>query len=125
MESKNRDLGYIGRQQFKYKFNSTISSNSTLLCGDDLVYATNALLKLISGEIEGDDIDSLANKRIRGCGELLQDQLIRGIREFEIVMSRKLNLSVQNDSEIIWKLQKSNLSKCVSKSWKSFLPVEL
>lgn len=117
---KNRDLGYIGRQQFKYKFNSTISSNSTLLCGDDLVYATNALLKLISGEIEGDDIDSLSNKRIRGCGELLQDQLIRGIREFEIVMSRKLNLSVQNDSEIIWKLQKSNLSKCVSKSWKSF-----
>ena len=117
---KNRDLGNIGRQQFKQKFNSTIASNSSLLCGDDLVYATNALLKLVSGEIEGDDIDSLNNKRIRGCGDLLQDQLIRGLKEFEIVMGRKLNLSLQNDSEIVWKLQKSNLSKCVSKSWKSF-----
>ena len=117
---KNRDLGTIGRQQFKQKFNSTIDSNSTLLCGDDLVYATDALLKLITGDIEGDDIDSLNNKRIRGCGDLLQDQLIRGLREFEIVMARKLNLSLQNDSDIIWKLQKSNLSKCVSKSWKSF-----
>ena len=117
---KNRDLGNIGRQQFKQKFNSTIASNSSLLCGDDLVYATNALLKLVSGEIEGDDIDSLNNKRIRGCGDLLQDQLVRGLKEFEIVMGRKLNLSLQNDSEIVWKLQKSNLSKCVSKSWKSF-----
>lgn len=117
---KNRDLGTIGRQQFKQKFNSTIASNSTLLCGDDLVYATDALLKLITGDIEGDDIDSLNNKRIRGCGDLLQDQLIRGLREFEVVMARKLNLSLQNDSDVIWKLQKSNLSKCVSKSWKSF-----
>jgi DNA-directed RNA polymerase subunit beta len=117
---KNRDLGKIGREQFKQKFGSTINSNDTLLCGDDLVYATNALLKLIVGEIQGDDIDSLSNKRIRGCGDLLQDQLMRGLREFEVVMSRKLNLSVQNDSETIWKLQKSNLSKCISKSWKSF-----
>ena len=117
---KNRDLGTIGRQQFKQKFNSTIDSNSTLLCGDDLVYATDALLKLITGDIEGDDIDSLNNKRIRGCGDLLQDQLVRGLREFEVVMARKLNLSLQNDSDVIWKLQKSNLSKCVSKAWKSF-----
>ena len=117
---KNRDLGEIGREQFKQKFNSTISLKNTLLTGDDLVYSTNALLKLVSGEIQGDDIDSLTNKRIRGCGDLLQDQLVRGLREFETVMSRKLNLSVQMDSETIWKLQKSNLSKCISKSWKSF-----
>ena len=75
---------------------------------------------MVAGEIEGDDIDSLNNKRIRGCGDLLQDQLIRGLREFEVVMARKLNLSLQNDAETIWKLQKSNLSKSVSKSWKSF-----
>lgn len=117
---KNRDLGEIGREQFQQKFNMITNNQNTLLCGDDLVYATNALLKLVAGEIQGDDIDSLSNKRIRGCGDLLQDQLVRGLREFEIVMSRKLNLSIQNDSEVIWKLQKSNLAKCVSKSWKSF-----
>lgn len=117
---KNRNLGEIGRQQFRQKFNSTIVLHNTLLTGDDLVYATNALLKLVAGEIQGDDIDSLSNKRIRGCGELLQDQLVRGLREFELVMSRKLNLSIQNDSKIIWKLQKSNLTKCISKSWKTF-----
>lgn len=117
---KNRNLGFLGREQFRQKFQSTTPKSITLLNGDDLVRATEALIKLVCGEKQGDDIDSLNNKRIRGCGDFLKDQLVRGIREFETVLTRKLTLSVQNESETIWKLQKSSLSKYVSKSWKSF-----
>jgi len=117
---KNRNLGLLGREQFQQKFNSTAPKSNTLLNGDDLVRATGALIKLVSGERQSDDIDSLNNKRIRGCGDFLKDQLIRGLREFETILTRKLNLSVQNDSEYIWKLHKSSLSKYVSKAWKSF-----
>jgi len=117
---KNRNLGLLGREQFRQKFQSTTSKSITLLNGDDLLRATEALIQLFYGEKQGDDIDSLNNKRIRGCGVFLKDQLIRGVKEFETVLTRKLTLSIQNDSENIWKLQKSSLSKYVSKSWKSF-----
>lgn len=117
---KNRNLGKLGREQFQQKLGSQNSIMNTLLNADDMIQATQALLQLISGEKSGDDIDSLLNKRIRGCGEFLQDQLIRGLREFETVLTRKLNLTPHQDSKSIWKLQKSNLSKCVSKAWKSF-----
>jgi len=117
---KNRNLGLLGREQFRQKLRSITPNSNTYVTGDDMVRATQALLQLVCGEKQGDDIDSLNNKRIRSCKDFLKDQLIRGLREFEIVLTRKLSLTIQNDSENIWKLQKSSLAKAVSKSWKSF-----
>jgi DNA-directed RNA polymerase subunit beta len=118
--SKNRNLGFLGREQFRQKLGSIAPSSHTYLTSDDMVRATQALLQLVCGEKQGDDIDSLTNKRIRSCKDFLKDQLMRGLREFEIVLTRKLTLTVQNDSENIWKLQKSSLAKSISKAWKSF-----
>jgi DNA-directed RNA polymerase subunit beta len=117
---KNTNLGFLGREQFRQKLNSITPNSNTLLNGDDLVRATQALLQLVFGEKLGDDIDSLNNKRIRACGDFLKDQLIRGIKDFELILNRKLTLTLNQDSENIWKLQKSNLAKSVSKAWKSF-----
>lgn len=117
---KNRQLGSLGREQFRQKVNSSTPKNDTLLNTDDMVRATQALLYLVSGERQGDDIDSLNNKRIRGCGDFLTDHLIRGLKEFELILTRKLALIPQHDAETLWKLQKSSLAKTVSKSWKSF-----
>lgn len=117
---KNRNLGQLGREQFRQKLGSITPSTNTYVTSDDMVRATQALLQLVCGEKQGDDIDSLNNKRIRSCKDFLKEQLIRGLREFEIVLTRKLTLTIQNDSENIWKLQKSSLAKSVSKAWKSF-----
>ena len=117
---KNRNLGLLGREQFRQKLGSITPTSNTYVSSDDMVRATQALLELVCGEKQGDDIDSLNNKRIRSCKDFLKDQLIRGLREFEIVLTRKLTLTIQNDAENIWKLQKSSLAKSVSKSWKSF-----
>lgn len=117
---KNRNLGSIGREQFRQKFKSTVSISHTILTTTDLINSSEALLHLICSEKQGDDIDSLNNKRIRGCGDFLKDQLIRGIKEFEVHLNRKLSLTTQIETETVWKLQKSSLSKYVSKSWKSF-----
>jgi DNA-directed RNA polymerase subunit beta len=117
---KNRQLGSLGREQFRQKVKSSTPKNDTLLNTDDMVRATQALLYLVSGERQGDDIDSLNNKRIRGCGDFLTDHLIRGLKEFELILIRKLALIPQHDAETLWKLQKSSLAKAVSKSWKSF-----
>lgn len=117
---KNRNLGLLGREQFRQKLGSITPNTNTYVTSDDMVRATQALLKLVCGEKQGDDIDSLNNKRIRSCKDFLKEQLIRGVREFEIVLTRKLTLTIQNDSENIWKLQKASLAKSVSKAWKSF-----
>lgn len=115
---RNRNLGTLGRQQFKQKLAST--SRENLLTSEDMVRATQALIHLFSGKRQPDDIDSLNNKRIRGCGEFLQDQLVRSLRESELLITRKFNASIQTDIDLLWKLQKSTFSKCISKAWKTF-----
>ena len=118
--SKNTYLGEIGRQQFQKKINSPISTSYYFLTGEDILAATQGLLKLVYTEKMPDDIDSLTNKRVRGCGEFLEDELGRGLKDFEITLTRKINNTSQKEIEPLWRLNKSLLAKSVSKSWKSF-----
>jgi len=117
---KLRNLGPVGREQFRQKFGNSLGHFDHLLNKEDMMCSTQALLELVSGERQSDDIDSLNNKRVRGCGDFLADQFSKGLKEFEILLIRKLNLGVQSDSQTIWKLQKSTLPKLISKSWKTF-----
>ena len=90
--NNNLFLGKIGRDQFVSKIGSEESLDQYALTAEDLLAATQALLKLIYKERLGDEIDSLTQKRIRGCDEFLQEQLIRGIKEFETFFTRKVNM---------------------------------
>lgn len=121
-------LGKIGRQQFREKVGSPEPLGEYHLTVEDLLAATQALLNLIYKERLGDEIDSLTQKRIRGCDEFLLEQLIRGIKEFEVFFTRKVStlpatksgLLDQNSLENLWRQNKAVFSKVVSKSWKSF-----
>ena len=117
---KIRYLGQLGRQQFCEKLGSIISKTEYLLVEDDMVLATEALIQLLFGDRFSDDIDSLTNKRIRGCGDFLQDELARGLQEFEIIANRKFVNTPPAEIQTFWKFHRSLLSKSVSKSWKSF-----
>lgn len=120
---KSRELGFLGRQQFRRKLASTVSLTETHLTQEDLLLATQALLKVLVGERLPDDIDSLTNKRVRGCGEFLQDELTRGLREFELLLTRKFTSNTttpQIDFTSLWQFNRAYLSKCISKSWKTF-----
>ena len=121
-------LGKIGRQQFREKIGSPEPLNQYSLTVEDLFGATQALLKLIYKERLGDEIDSLTQKRVRGCDEFLLEQLNRAIKEFEVFFTRKVSslpvtkstLSDQNPLENLWRQNKTVFSKTVTKSWKSF-----
>ena len=117
---KNRNIGYLGRKQFCEKLGSTLSFKETQLNADDIALATKASVKLLFNEQLTDDIDSLNNKRIRGCGEFLYDELNRGLQEFELVLTRKFSNISNTDCATFWRFNRSLLSKCISKSWKSF-----
>nr|YP_010704256.1 RNA polymerase beta subunit [Micractinium simplicissimum]WCO87762.1 RNA polymerase beta subunit [Micractinium simplicissimum] len=121
-------LGKIGRQQFREKIGSPEPLNEYSLTVEDLLGATQALLNLIYKERLGDEIDSLTQKRIRGCNEFLLEQLNRAIKEFEVFFTRKVStlpvtkssFPEQNPLETLWRQNKTVFSKTVSKSWKSF-----
>lgn len=121
-------LGKIGRHQFREKIGSPEPLTQYSLTTEDLLGATQALLKLIYKERLGDEIDSLTQKRIRGCDEFLLEQLNRAIKEFEVFFTRKVStlpttksgLSDYNPLETLWRQNKTVFSKTVTKSWKSF-----
>jgi DNA-directed RNA polymerase beta subunit len=117
---KNRYLGILGREQFHQKVGSRTPLTETHLTSEDMLQATTAFVQLVWGAKQGDDIDSLNNKQIRGCGNFLQDALVEGLREFNVFFTRKLLLSLNPETDTMWKAQKSSLSKLVSKSWKNF-----
>jgi DNA-directed RNA polymerase subunit beta len=78
-------LGKTGRYQLNKKIGvvSEITPNDYLLKKTDLLHIVKAVLQLNTGAVKPDDIDSLANRRIRGVGELIGDRIRVGVLRLE------------------------------------------
>ena len=73
------DLGRVGRYRINKKFDRTTNKNVHILTPDDVLAIINGLIDFrLRPQLE-DDIDHLGNRRIRGVGELLQDQVRIGM----------------------------------------------
>lgn len=117
---RNQKIGIFGRKQFSKKLDSPESLCQTHLTGLDLALATKAVLNIVFYKQKADDIDNLTNKRIRGCGEFLYDELNRSLQEIEVVLTRKFSTLSPSEYSTFWRFNRSFLSKNVSKNWKSF-----
>nr|ALO21070.1 beta subunit of RNA polymerase [Lobochlamys segnis] len=92
MNPRTYDLGKLGRFNFNKKLGISISQNQWTLTAQDLLYATNNLLKVEKGLKKIDDIDHLKNRRVRTSGELLQIQIATGLVRLEKTVREKMNL---------------------------------
>nr|YP_009106702.1 beta subunit of RNA polymerase [Pseudochloris wilhelmii]AIT95529.1 beta subunit of RNA polymerase [Pseudochloris wilhelmii] len=117
---RNRRLGVIGRQQFCHKIKSDAYLSHIHLTRHDLLLTTQALIELSNNDRLPDDIDSLGNKRVRGCGDFLQDELTRGVRDFTRLLQRRFIGVAAGQTYKLWRYNRAGLSKYVSKAWKSF-----
>ena len=121
-------LGSIGRQQFREKLGSREPLENTSFTSEDLLEATQALLSLMHQKRVVDELDSLTQKRIRGCDEFLLEHLTMGMKEFEFSFRKKVTFlpatkslsRAPNPLDSLWKQNKAVFSKMVSKSWKRF-----
>uniref|UniRef100_A0A7C4Y9M4 DNA-directed RNA polymerase subunit beta n=1 Tax=candidate division WOR-3 bacterium TaxID=2052148 RepID=A0A7C4Y9M4_UNCW3 len=68
------DLSLVGRKKINKKLGLNIPENVLSLTKEDFVETIRYLIKVIEGEGEIDDIDHLANRRVRGVGEMLENQ---------------------------------------------------
>jgi DNA-directed RNA polymerase subunit beta len=94
--SRRYDLGQVGRYKLNKKFG--LDSDQQFLTRDDLVMAIKYLIKLQNGTGKIDDIDHLANRRIRSVGELVSQTAFRdGLLRLERTIKEKMSLVSTED----------------------------
>jgi len=89
--TRRYDLGEVGR----YKLNKRLglSSDQLVLTRDDLVNTVGYLIGLQNGHGKIDDIDHLANRRVRRVGELVAQTAFRdGLLRLERTIKEKMSL---------------------------------
>ena len=96
-DPKRYNLGRVGR----YKLNRKLGRETTdedldivTLKKEDIIDALKYLVRLKSGDEDAqvDDIDHLANRRVRSVGELVQNQCRIGLARMEKIIKERMNL---------------------------------
>lgn len=85
------DLGQVGRYKLNKRLDS--SGDQLVLTRDDLVFTIRYLIGLQNGTGRTDDIDHLANRRVRRVGELVNQTAFRdGLLRLERAIKEKMSL---------------------------------
>jgi DNA-directed RNA polymerase subunit beta len=89
--SNKYNLSDVGRVKMNYRLNIDISVDITHLTKDDILSTIKILSKLKHNDEKTDDIDNLANRRLRCTGELLDVQFRLGMSKVERSILEKMN----------------------------------
>lgn len=94
------DLAKVGRWKFNLRLgqNSPLTKECRIFRLEDLIAVIKEIIRLNNTPgSQGDDIDHLANRRVRALGELLQNKLRVGMARIErIAKDRMTTLDVEN-----------------------------
>ncbi len=92
-DPKRYDLSPVGRLKINKRLGIEIPLETKVLTDKDIIEIVRYILGLRTGKGEIDDIDHLGNRRIRGCGELLENQLRIGLVRMERAIKEKMTLT--------------------------------
>jgi len=78
-------LGRVGRYQINKKLgtNLEIIKKNYTLRKEDIIAIIRALIRVNNGELSPDDVDHLANRRVKGPGELISEHIWDGMLQME------------------------------------------
>lgn len=96
-DPKRYNLGRVGRYKLNRKLGMECGDEeleTVILKREDIVAAIKYLIRLKKGDSTAhvDDIDHLANRRIRSVGELIQNQCRIGLARMEKIIKERMNL---------------------------------
>ncbi len=95
--SDRYDLSAVGRLKISAKFKKETSVEQRILDKSDIIDVVKHMHNLIDGKGEIDDIDHLANRRVRSVGELLENQYRVGLLKMDRAIKERLSsLEVDN-----------------------------
>ncbi len=96
-DRRRYDLSFVGRYKINKKLNglnNNVDSKVATLHVDDIVGIIKYLIELSQGKGKVDDIDHLANRRVRSVGELVQTTAFRvGALRLERIIKEKMSLT--------------------------------
>ncbi len=91
------DLSSVGRLKINSKFKKKTGIDYRVLDKSDILDVVKHMHNLIDGRGEIDDIDHLANRRVRSVGELLENQYRIGLLKMDRAIKERLSsLEVDN-----------------------------
>ncbi|MCW5947211.1 MAG: DNA-directed RNA polymerase subunit beta [Fimbriimonadales bacterium] len=90
LDPRNYDLGRVGRHQMNRRLGIDLPDTARNVTVEDVVAMIHRLMHLLDGEISGDNIDHLQNKRIKSIGELLLNQMRVGLSRMEKVARERM-----------------------------------
>lgn len=89
--SNKYNLSDVGRMKMNYRLNINIESEIMHLTKEDILATIKILNKLKHNDEKTDDIDNLANRRLRCTGELMEVQFRAGMAKVERSILEKMN----------------------------------
>ncbi len=90
--SERYDLSVVGRYKFSQRLNLQ-GRPERILTKDDLVQAIRELIRLNNTQEPPDDIDHLANRRVRAIGELIQAKFRVGLARMSRIARDRMSLA--------------------------------
>jgi len=97
-DDRKYDLSQVGRFKFNAKLGLKKALNRRILDVDDFLHLVSYLLRLHRDLGRVDDIDSLANRRVRTVGELMENQFRIGLVRMERAIKEKMSIHPDIDS---------------------------
>ena len=95
--SDRYDLSSVGRLKINAKFKKDTTIGQKILDKSDILDVVKHMHNLIDGKGDIDDIDHLANRRVRSVGELLENQYRVGLLKMDRAIKERLSsLEVDN-----------------------------
>jgi DNA-directed RNA polymerase subunit beta len=92
-DSKRYDLAPVGRLKLNKRLGLNVQLDTRILTDKDIIEIVRYLFGLRTGKGEVDDIDHLGNRRVRGVGELLENQFRIGLVRMERAIKEKMTLT--------------------------------
>jgi len=90
-DSERYDLSAVGRVKLNMRLGLDAEDTVTTLRKEDILAVVQELVNLKDGKGEIDDIDNLANRRVRSVGELLENQYRVGLLRMERAVKERMS----------------------------------
>ena len=85
------DLSAVGRVKLNMRLGLDAEDTVTILRREDILAVVQELINLKDGKGDIDDIDNLANRRVRSVGELLENQYRVGLLRMERAVKERMS----------------------------------
>ncbi len=86
------DLSKVGRLKLNHRLGQDVPLDLRTLRKEDIFETVKELIRLKNTEAMVDDIDNLGNRRVRGVGELLENQYRIGLVRMERAIKERMSL---------------------------------